>query len=288
MASWDIIVIGGGAAGLSAATAVAQNGLSCSVIDRMGGGGELMNLGPLQDLDEDLTGPDLMGRLQEDAMTAGAELDIAEVTALTPSSAGWHVTTDQTEHDARAVILAIGLAPGTLGLANEPDYEARGLSHCATCDGPLYQGEPVIVAGADRWAVLEAHELAANCSTVTLVTQGAPAPAVEGITIIQGHIQALEGANGLDAVLVQSADGLQRIATQAVFIQTARRPATDFVPPTLQRAADGHIVTNGTHETNLPNLFAAGNARAGVPHTLRFAIEDGRQAAHAALAKLAG
>jgi len=83
MPDWDIAIIGGGASGLTAAATAAANGLSTLLIDRMGGGGELMNLGPLHGLDEPLTGPDLSARLLEDTIAAGAELSVAEVTGLT-------------------------------------------------------------------------------------------------------------------------------------------------------------------------------------------------------------
>jgi thioredoxin reductase (NADPH) len=286
MAVYDIVVIGGGAAGLSAAAAAAGLGLSCVVIDRMGGGGELMNLGSLHDLDEPLTGPDLAARLLENAVTAGAELEIGEVTGLAREGEGWRVSTDDGHHDARAVILAIGLAPGTLGLANEDDYEARGLSHCATCDGPLYRGEPVVVAGADRWAALEAQELSAGCSEVTLVTQGGVAPASDGFTVISGRIVALEGARGLDAVTVQPDDGSapKRVTTQAVFVQTGRRPAGGFALQGLACGPDGRLVTDDARQTSLPGLYAAGDARTGAERTLGFAMEDGRRAAAGALA----
>jgi len=283
MPDWDIVVIGGGAAGLSAAAAAAGAGLSCLIIDRMGGGGELMNLGPLLDLDEQLTGPDLAGRLLEEATTAGAELGVAEVTGLAPEGTCWHVTTDDASHTARAVILAIGLAPGTLGLDGEDTYESRGLSHCAVCDGPLFRGEPVVVAGADRWAQLEAHELAATASQVTLVTQGAPAPAIDGVTVMQGRITALEGAAGLDSVLVQPDAGgaPQNLPTRVVFIQTGRRPALGFAPDGLARDPDGSLVTDTALQCSLPRLFAAGDARSGAPRTLAAAMAEGRRAAGA-------
>ncbi len=284
MPNWDILIIGGGAAGLSAAATAAAAGQSCLLIDRMGGGGELMNLGALHGLDEDLTGPDLMARLQEEAMTAGAELGIAEVTGLTPTPTGWRVATDDDTHTARAVILAVGLAPGTLGLGNEADFEGMGLSHCAACDGPLYVGQPVVVAGADRWAVQEAIELVSTGSQVTLITQNEPAPAADNITIIKGHITALEGANGLDAITVQPASGpARRIETQVVFLQTGRRPALGFVPGGVARDAEGRLITDPGMRTNLPALFAAGDSRAGSPRTLAAAIDDGRIAARSAL-----
>ena len=284
MPDWDVVVIGGGAAGLSAAATAASAGLSCIVIDRMGGGGELMNLGPLQDVGEDLTGPDLMARLMEETTTAGAELGIAEVTGLTPEGTVWRVTTDDDSHTARAVILAIGLAPGTLGLGNEDAYEGRGVSYCGTCDGPLFRGEPVVVAGFDRWAQLEAHELTATASQVTLVTQGTPVPPVEGVTVLHGRITALEGAAGLDSVLVQPDGGgaPETLSTGVVFIQTGRRPALDFAPAGLARDPDGRLVTDAALHCGLPGLFAAGDARSGASRTLVVAMAEGRQAAESA------
>ena len=261
MADWDIVIIGGGATGLSAAAAVRDKNLSCLIIDRMGGGGELMNLGPLHGLETEETGPDLFARLMEQATGAGAELGIAEVTGLTQTETGWRIATDDETHSAKAVILATGLTPGTLGLANEADFEGMGLSHCAACDGPLYVGQPVVVAGASRWALQEARELAENGSQVTLITQGEPAPTLDNITVVDGRITALEGSPGLDAVRIDVAP--HRIETQVVFVQTGRRPARGFVP-----------------DTKHPTLIDA-----GTPQTLAEAMENGRKAV-AALAPL--
>jgi thioredoxin reductase (NADPH) len=289
MADWGVVVIGGGAAGLSAAAAATGMGLSCLVIDRAGGGGELMNLGPLHECDEALTGPDLATRLLEEAVTAGAELAIGEVTGLAPDGAGWRVSTDDGPHRARAVVLASGLAPGTLGLDSEDGFAGRGLSHCAACDGPLYRGQPVVVAGADRWAQQEARELAAIASEVTLVSQqDAPPAGAEAFAVIRGRIVALEGVSGLEAVLVQLNDGgtPRRLPAQAIFVQTDRRPALGFAPETLARDATGHLVTDATLQTSLPGLFAAGDVRAGTPRTLAAAMADGRNAAASVRAAL--
>ena len=290
MANWDVVIIGGGAAGLSAGAAVAGAGLSCLVLDRMGGGGELMNLGTLEDVKGSPTGPDLMAQLQEAAMTAGAELGIAEVTALASTTTGWRITADDEAHEARAVILAIGLAPGKLGVAEEDRFEGMGLSHCATCDGPLFAGQPVVVAGADRWAVAEARELAATSSEVTLITQGAIAPSnANGFRILPGRVIALEGNAGLDAVVVQpqSGDAPYRLPAQGIFVQSGRHPALDFAPTVLARDAGGRLLTDTALRTNLPHLFAAGDARANAARTLAEAMADGKRAAEAAIAALA-
>jgi thioredoxin reductase (NADPH) len=292
MAIWDVVVIGGGAAGLCAAAAAARTGMSCLVIDRMGGGGELMNLGTLHDLNEPLNGPDLAARLLEDATAAGAELEIGEATGLARDAAGWRVSIDNDLRDARAVILAIGLAPGTLGLDDEDTFQGRGLSHCAACDGPLFRGQPVVVAGAGRWAVEEARELAAIASAVALVTQGAAEPpAYDGFAVFAGRIIALEGAPGLEAVIVAPDDGTatRRLAAQAVFVQTGRRPALRFAREALACGPDGRLVTNDQLQCSMPGLFAAGDARAGADRTLAHAMANGRRAAasvHAMLAAL--
>lgn len=287
MANHDIVIIGGGAAGLSAAAEAARAGLATLVIDRMGGGGELMNLGLVLGVGDPVTGPDLAGRLLEAAIAAGAELGVTEVTGLTPTSAGWHITTDEESHTARAVILAIGLAPGTLGLDNEADFEGMGLSHCAACDGPLFRDQPVAVAGADPWARHEAQELAATASQVTLITQGDPARPLQGVTVLAGRIEALNGANGLDSVTIRTEGGTtQMLSIQGLFVQTGRRPAAGFVPDALARDAAGRLIANADRTTNLPGLFAAGDARAGADRTLTSAMDDGRRAAAAAIAQI--
>lgn len=289
MAQWDVVVIGGGAAGLSAATAAAGKGLSCLVIDRMGGGGELMNLGPLHDLDEAPTGPDLAARLLEEATTAGAELGIGEVAGLHRDGDLWAISTDDESHVARAVILATGLAPGTLCLDNESAYEGQGLSHCAACDGPLYRGQTVVVAGSDRWARQEAADLADIASQVMLVTHGGGAAPRSGVTVVPGRITGLEGSPALAAVVVARDDGGSplRLDTPVLFVQTGRRPALDFAPRELARDQDGRIATDAAMLTNLPTLFAAGDVRAGSRRTLPAAMADGQQAAAAAYAAVA-
>ncbi len=159
------------------------------------------------------------------------------------------------------------------------------------------RGQPVLVAGADRWAVAEAHELAGIASEVTLVTQGGATPAHgEHITVLHGRITDLEGASGLEAVLVQPDDGgaPRRLTVRAVFVQAGRRPALGFAPDGLARDADGQLVTGADGRCSLPGLFAAGDARAGAPRTVAAAMADGRLAALAvrdalsALGKAAG
>src|SRR5262249_32756497 len=146
--SYDVIVIGAGPAGLSAATEAARGGLRTLCLDKLAPGGTLINLTHLQAADDAADGPTVAAQLSDAATEAGTELGFGEVTRLS-DSAPWIVETAEGErHTARAVVIATGLGKGRLGIDGEEEYEGRGLSHCASCDGPLYGGQPVVVVGA--------------------------------------------------------------------------------------------------------------------------------------------
>jgi thioredoxin reductase (NADPH) len=278
---FDVVVIGAGPAGLEAAAAVATAGLSCAAIDRMGPGGQLMNLGILSGvtgLEPGATGPDLLGQLADRTMTAGAEIAIDDVSAVARDGGVFVIEALDGRYEASAVIIATGLTPGTTGLADEQRFEGRGLSHCAHCDAPLYAGQPVAVAGADAWAVEEALELAEHASQVTLVVDGPSAAAADRLaklrgcghaTIVEGHITALTGSDALDGLRIAGAAGESHIAARGLFLQTGRVPALGVL---------GHGVSEAQ------GLFIAGDAREGSGRTIAEAIADGERAGQNAVA----
>ena len=283
--SYDVIVVGAGPAGLTAATDAARAGLKALCLDKLAPGGALINLGELHDFDEIWNGPDMASRMTDDATVAGVELGFGEVTGLS-GSAPWVVTTaDGEKHSARSVVIATGLNKGKLGLANEAEYEGRGLSHCAHCDGPLYAGLPVVVAGADGWANLEAKELVGLAGEVTVVDP-APAQAASDIPHIAGRIVALEGGDGLKSVTVDSNGSRKSLPASAVFVYVGQSPAAEFLPETLARDATGHIVVDAEGRTSAPAVFAVGDVRAGARQYLSDAIADGQRAARAVIAAL--
>ncbi len=272
--SMDVIVIGAGPAGLAAATDVARAGLSCLALDKLAPGGALINLGQLHEVDEAISGADMAARLTDEAMTAGVEIGFGEVSSVA-GHGPWTVrTSDGEERTARAVIVAAGLNKGRLGLPNEDDFEGRGLSHCAACDGPLYAGQPVVVAGTGGWADAEARELEGVAGQVTVLD-----PARQPIV-------ALEGADGLQAVVIETEGARKSIPARAVFVYVGQTPAAEFLPDSLARDASGHIVVDDRSHTSSATIFAAGDVRAGSRSLLAEAIADGRRAATAAIAAL--
>jgi thioredoxin reductase len=274
--SFDVVVIGAGPAGLSAAAEIAEAGLSCVTIDRMGPGGQLMNLGVLQgmpDLEPGAMGPDLLASLAERAMTAGADIAIDDVASV-DWTGGFVIQALDGRYRAKAVVVATGLTPGTTGLEGETRFEGAGLSHCAHCDAPMYAGQSVVVAGRDAWAIEEVIELAGYASDVVLVADGpleappgrlAALRSLPNAAVVEGRIITLNGSPSLESIVVAGPDGERVAPARGLFLQTGRVPALGLLAPGASRPE---------------GLFLAGDVRDGVGHSLGEAIADGARAGH--------
>ena len=283
--SYDVIVIGAGPAGLTAATEIARAGLKALCLDKLAPGGEIINLGELHDFEELFDGTTMAARLTDDAVVAGVEIGFGEVSSISGTGPFEVETTDGERHSARSLVVATGLSKGRLGIPGEEEYEGRGLSHCANCDGPLYAGQPVIVAGASGWAPYEARVLVGVTGDITMLgTPSGPLP--EGVTARPGRIVGLEGSNGLEAVTIENDGQRNRVSTNAVFVYEGRSPAAEFLPDSLARDATGHIVVDEAGQTAQPLVFAAGDVRSGSTEYLANAIADGQRAARSVVAAL--
>jgi len=283
--AYDVIVIGAGPAGLTAAAEAARTGLKVYCLDKLAPGGVLINLGELHDFDEIWSGPDMASRMTDDAAVAGVEIGFGEVVSLVGGGPWTVETADGEKHTARAVVIATGLNKGRLGVPNEDAYEGRGISHCAHCDAPLYAGLPVIVAGAGGWAELEAKELVGVASEITMVDTAAGSGLPE-VKHVHGRIVDLSGSDGLQAVTIETGGQRKTIPASAVFVYVDQRPATECLPPAVARDASGHVVTDGEGRTSIPTLFAAGDVRAGARYYLSEAIADGQRVAQSVVASL--
>ncbi len=289
IASFDVIVVGAGPAGLTAATGAARAGLKALCLDKLAPGGTLINLAELHDVEGDADGPQIASKLTDEATEAGVELGFGEVVKLIGLGPWTVETADGERHTGRAIVIATGLSKGTLGLPEEAEYDGRGLSHCASCDGPLYAGRPVVVAGTEGWAPREAAELQVVAGEVTVI--GKPAAALpDGVHHLDGRIVALEGADGLQSVVVEtsgeSGGARKTIPASAVFVYVGQSPAAEFLPETLARDATGHIVVDEGGRTSAAAVFAVGDVRAGARHYLADAIADGQRAGQAIVTAL--
>ncbi|TFV63834.1 FAD-binding protein [Geodermatophilus sp. DF01-2] len=287
---WDVVVIGAGIAGLTAARVAAERGLRVVAHDRMSPGGQLVNLTALHDFPVP-SGPELMTTLTAAAEAAGVRIGYAEVTRVRPGTPV-RLETSEGEVTAEVVVVAAGLGPGRLGLPGEEALVGRGISTCAGCDGPLFRGRPVAVVGDDEWTAEEALELAGYASAVTVLVPGSPRwsaeraerlAAVETVEVVTGAtVTALRGEGVLSGVAVRTGDAERELAVAGVFPFVGRRGPEGLVDG-LPTDEDGRLVP----DDEVPGLLVAGDARAGAEQSLAAAEADGRAAGEAAAQALA-
>ena len=172
----DVLVIGAGVAGLTAAMVAAGHGVRTLVVEQLAPGGQVATIEAIRNFPgfpDGIAGFELGPLLQQQAEAAGAEFHLDSVIAIVADGDGYRVVCATSEITARTVIVAAGSSLRKLEVEGEAEFEGRGVSHCASCDGPLFRGQPVVVAGGGDSAFDEALVLAAHASDVTLVHRGA-------------------------------------------------------------------------------------------------------------------
>ena len=294
----ELAVVGGGPAGLTAALLAARHGRSAIVLDPLGSGGALLNQERIEGFPgfpEAVPGYELGPRLQEQAMEAGAALELCEATRIESRTGDWALLTDSHELVAGAVVVATGTRPRELGVPGEDRLKGRGLSHCASCDGPLYRGKVVAVYGDGDHALVEALELVRHDVRVMLLT---PERALGGqdtyrrriaesgqIEVRHGTvIEEILGDGEVDGVRVRDlASGeSSTVPVEGVFAYAGRVPNTHLLEGLVVLDDDGSVPADAWMRTELPGLFAAGDMRAGAVGQAIAAAGDGATAAIAA------
>ena len=303
---YDVLVIGGGLAGLTAAMYAARYGLSVGVIERMMGGASIINVEKIENypgLPDGIMGADLAAAAQEQAMNAGAQFIMAETSAIAAQD-GQHIAqTDAGQYRAQALIIAAGSTLRTLGVPGEDEFAGRGVSQCATCDGPLYAGETVGVAGGGDSAADEALVLTQYAQKVllfhrrdTLRAQKALADQVLNhpkIEIIWNTvIDEILGETAVTAVRATTlppehqtpAAGQQtEYQLSGLFVYIGLTPnAGNIAQGLLETDPAGHIPVNLSMETAIPGIYAIGDIRQHSSSQLISAAGDGATAAIAA------
>lgn len=290
MQETDVVVIGGGLAGLTAAAEAARLGLRCTSFSGPALGGLLLSIDSVEGLTEHpegIPGYDLCPMAQEAGMEAGVEYVNDDATELKPDGAGWIVTGPEATVRARAVVLAPGGRLRPLGVPGEERLEGKGVSHCANCDAPLLRGKPVAVVGGGDGACQEALTIAAHASAVHLLVRGSALRAreswqqrVRAEPKIQIHLGAsvasIEGDKAVQSVKLQ--DGSQ-LPVDAVFIYAGLLPNTEWLAGIVALDPDGRIQVDGALRSTVPGLFAAGIARSGHSGQAEEARTDGLAAA---------
>ncbi|HNQ35404.1 MAG TPA: FAD-dependent oxidoreductase [bacterium] len=271
-----LIIIGGGPAGLTAGLYAGRAGLAPLILERLAPGGQLGWAGAIENypgFPGGIGGLELAGRLRDHALQCGARIEASEVLGLAAGEGHFRLS-GPSEYEAAAVIVAAGSVPRPLGVPGETELTGRGVSYCATCDGPFFRGRRVAVVGGGNLMLQEALFLSGLAAEVKLVVRAAaPAGSADlrrkleesGRVEVVGEsapvgILGKDRVTGLQLRNLKSGEESQ-LEVDGVFIFAGVRPGTGFLPPEVKRDAQGYLETDERMGTALPGLFACGDCR---------------------------
>jgi thioredoxin reductase (NADPH) len=299
MLDHDVVIIGGGPAGLTAGLHLSRAGHRALLLEREIFGGNLQNVELVDDhpgFPAGISGAQLASDLAEEARASGLRLREAAVTEIEAfSSTRWVACDDGWGCSAAVVVIATGSRFRTLGIPGEDSLTGRGVIHCVPCDGGFFLDRPVAVCGSDDHALGDALSLARLAASVTLLARS---PDLRASRVLQERVLAhprirvRHGAN-LEAVLgsdrvegIEFTDtatgGRRTLDVDGVVIRVGSGPNTDFLEGVVQLDPDGRVVANAGAETSAPFILAAGDVRSGAEPRVAAAIADGAAAARRA------
>ena len=300
MKSYDIIIVGGGPAGLCAALYGGRSMLKTAIVERGAPGGELLNTELIEDYIgfESVKGYELADKMAAHALKFGAEMITDNVNAVEKRADGmFTVTTDGGETlEAPAVILTAGGTPTKLGVPGEAEYAGKGVSYCAICDGHFFRGEVLAVVGGGDAACEEADFLTRYASKVYIIhrrDEFRASPIIQKkvfenpkIEVIWNRVvERVEGANNAVKYLVlknTESGETSNLAVGGLFVFIGFRPNTGVVKGHFKHDAAGYMLTDERMMTDIRGLFAAGDVRAQLTRQVTTAVGDATTAAIAA------
>jgi thioredoxin reductase (NADPH) len=297
---YDVVIVGGGPAGLCAGLYAARAKLSTLIIDKLVPGGQILNTELVEDYPgfESILGPDLAARMQAHAEKFGAQIvmdEVVEVRSEGPDHRVKVVKTFEQEYRAKAVIVTAGGNPNRLGVPGEERLNARGVSYCAVCDGPFFNNRVLAVVGGGDAAVEEGTFLTKYASKVYLIHRRDQLRAQKilqdrllanpKVEVLWNHeVDEILGEQTVNAVKLRNnkTGETRTLDVGGVFIFIGFSPNSDILKGQVQLDAGGHIITNALMETGIPGIYAAGDIRAQLARQVTTAVGDATTAAIAA------
>lgn len=293
---YDIIIIGGGPAGLTAATYARRAGKSVLVIEKHAFGGQITWSPKVENFPSvlSISGTELGDRLLEQAMEHGAEVELDEVTGVSLDGDIKRVHTESgAEFECRALIIATGARPRMLGIEREDELVGSGVCYCAVCDGAFYKGHPVAVNGGGNSALQDALLLSEKCSRVYLIHRRSAfrgeAKLVEALRerenvefVLNASIVGLTGDGELEGVVVEQDGARREIPVDGLFVAIGHSPDNGVFAPLMDLTESGYADSGEDCTTRTPGVFVAGDCRRKSVRQLTTAMADGSAAALAA------
>ena len=293
---YDVIIIGGGPAGYTAALYSARAGLNTLVLEKMSAGGQMTLTGEIENypgFNEGVDGFTLGANMQSGAERFGAKTEYAEVKSFNLISSPKEIITDNNIYYAKAVILAMGASPRTLGINGEAEFTSRGVHYCAHCDGRFYKDKAVAVVGGGNSAVSDALYLSRIAKKVILIHRRdtlratkiyhEPLKNAQNIEFLwNSQLTEILGDTRVTGATVKNLVTNEESALNcnAIFVSIGRKPDTAILNGSIALDENRYIIADESTKTSIEGVFAAGDIRAKALRQIVTAAADGAVAAH--------
>ena len=295
---YDMVIIGGGPGGYTAALYAVRAGLSAVVLEKLSAGGQMALTSQIDNypgFPEGVDGFTLAEQMQQGAERFGAVSELAEVYSVDLHADPKVIETDEGTFYGRTVVIATGAGPRELGIPGEKELTGRGVNYCAHCDGMFYKGKTVAVVGGGNSAAADAMYLARLCEKVIVVHRRDtlratkiyhdPLMKAENVEFRwNSTVSRLLSDGKVNGVVLTDVHTGEETAIDCdgVFVSIGRKPATDLVAGQLELDKGGYIVADESTKTSIPGVFAVGDVRTKALRQIVTAVADGAAAAHAA------
>lgn len=294
--TYDMVIIGGGPGGYTAALYAARAGLDTVILEKLSAGGQMALTEQIDNypgFEEGVDGFELAEKMQQGAERFGAKSELAEVYSADLSADPKRIETSEGTFYGKTVVISTGAGPKELGIPGEDSLLGKGVHYCAACDGMFYRGKNVVVIGGGNSAAADALLLSRIANHVTIVHRR------DTLRATKIYHEPLMNSANVDfcwnsTAVALSHDGkvtgirLKNVATgeetelpcDGVFISIGRKPATELVKDQLSLDEQGYIIADESTRTNLPGVFAVGDVRTKALRQVVTAVSDGATAVH--------
>ena len=293
---FDYIIIGAGPAGLSSAQYAARSGLNTIVFEGAGAGGQVAQIADLENYPgvyPAVNGYDFIETMRTQALAFGAKIQQVQISSIDKKGKDFIIQTKDSVYSAPTLCIATGAIHKPLGVPGEKEFSGRGVSYCATCDGPFFKNKKIFVVGGGDSACAEAVYLTSISQDVSIIHRRDTFRAQKAIVdkmlaagvkpVYDTVVKSINGSMKVTSLTLENVktSATTEVECNAVFIFAGMSPQTELVDM-IKKDEGGYIITDEKMQTSIPGLFAAGDVRAKPFRQIVTAVNDGAIAAHSA------